>query len=82
MIHKRSHALQSLMAFLRVLSHCAVNSRVTAPSSTLLLFSLETSFSGNISFKQEKGSNLNLKKLEVIRCTKSNTEEDLEAGEK
>jgi len=65
----------------RVLSHYAVNSRITAPSSTLFLFSLEMSVLGNISFKQEERNNLNLTKLEVIRCTKSNMEDDLEAGE-
>lgn len=39
------------------------------------------SFLGNISFKQEEGSNLKLMKLEVIRCTKCNMEDNLEAGE-
>lgn len=58
-----------------------MNSRITAPSSTLFLFSLEMSVLGNISFKQEEKNDLNLMKLEVIRCTKSNMEDDLEPGE-
>lgn len=58
-----------------------MDSKISAPSSTLFLFSLEMSFLGNISFKQEEGSNLKLMKLEVIRCTKCNMEDNLEAGE-
>lgn len=65
----------------RALSRYAVNSRIAAPSSTLFLFSFEMNFLGNISFKQEEGSNLNLMISEIIRCKKSNMEEDLEASE-
>lgn len=64
----------------RGLSHQATDSRIAALFSTHFLFSLEMSFlGGGISFKQEERSNLNLRKLGVIRCTKSNTEEGLGA---
>lgn len=63
-----------------------MNSRIPALSSTLFPFSLEMSLGGgvvvrvlvsSISFKQV--SSLTLRKVEVIRCTKSNMGEDLEA---
>lgn len=69
------------MVLLRVLRQAGVNSKREAPHPPSFLLSFEMSFLRNLNLEQKAGNNLNLMNLDVIRGTKSNVEDNLEAKE-